>query len=158
MSWLIILLYTSPALGAMAWVKAGQLHPSSNPRASIFATEGRDVGMIAVLLSGRVHLAAAYPEPAPLQQEWRNPSAACNGALGFLSGGCLIVALLSQQAYIPQAYRHPIPMQEEWPEFVKHATGHGQFWVLIRKHAEIVNADTFVERLFSRHCFTSLSE
>ena len=62
------------------------------------------------------------------------------------------------QAYESDAIRHPIALQEEWPEYAKHATGHGQWWVLIREHAEIVNADSFVERLFARHCFTTVNE
>ena len=76
----------------------------------------------------------------------------------ILSGRRLQSALLTLQAYKSDAYWHPIALQEEWPEYAKFATGHGQFWVLIREHAEIVNADTFVERLFTRHCFTSISE
>ena len=74
-----------------------------------------------------------------------------------LIGGFVQITLLLQVTYKAEASRHPIAMQEEWPEYVKHTTGHGQFWMLIRKHAEIVNADTFVDRLFTRHCFTSLS-
>lgn len=49
-------------------------------------------------------------------------------------------------------------MHEEWPELANHVTGHGQFWVLNRKHAEIVDADQAVDRLFARHCFTSVSQ
>ena len=80
------------------------------------------------------------------------------GAAISLSQDCLLIALLVLQAYKTDAYRHPIALQEEWPEYAKLATGHGQFWALIREHAEIINADTFVERLFTWHCFTSISE
>ena len=66
--------------------------------------------------------------------------------------------VLLQRTPLADTYRYPVSMHEEWPELANHVTGHGQFWVLNRKHAEIVDADQAVDRLFARHCFTSVSQ
>ena len=50
------------------------------------------------------------------------------------------------------AVRFPLPMHEEWPELRKVFALHNQFWSLNRKHAAIIDNDTFVEDLFARHC------
>lgn len=43
-------------------------------------------------------------------------------------------------------------MHEEWPELGRVFALHNQFWSLNRKHAAIIDNDTFVEDLFARHC------
>ncbi len=61
-----------------------------------------------------------------------------------------------QEAKVAEtAFRFPLPMHEEWPELRRVWTMHNQYWVLIRKHAAIVDDDTFVEDLFSRHCHSN---
>ena len=61
-----------------------------------------------MLHSGSVPPADAYPAPAPMKEEWPDPSQACNGAAISLSQDCLLIALLVLQAYKTDAYRHPI--------------------------------------------------
>ncbi len=68
------------------------------------------------------------------------------------------MGLLLQKKTLVDPYRYPVSMHEEWPELANHVSGHGQFWALNRRHAEIVSADEFVDRLFARHCFTSVSQ
>jgi hypothetical protein len=51
------------------------------------------------------------------------------------------------------AHRWPIGMYEEWPDLHKHAKFHRQFITLTRNHAVIVDQDSFVSKLFEKHCF-----
>ncbi|CAK0786767.1 hypothetical protein CVIRNUC_009981 [Coccomyxa viridis] len=54
-------------------------------------------------------------------------------------------------------FRWPVPMHEEYPK-LKHNIGkHSQFWAMNRKHAQIVTDDTFIDGLFDRHCYHSIS-
>ena len=48
-------------------------------------------------------------------------------------------------------------MHEEFPKLKHNIGGHSQFWAMNRKHAQIVTEDTFIEGLFDRHCYHSIS-
>ena len=51
------------------------------------------------------------------------------------------------------AWRFPVPMLEEMPEIEGHTRFHRQFLTLSRGHAEVINSDSRIIRLFQRHCF-----
>ena len=61
------------------------------------------------------------------------------------------------QEGLRDTFRWPVPMHEEYPK-LKHNIGkHSQFWAMNRKHAQIVTDDTFIDGLFDRHCYHSIS-
>lgn len=49
--------------------------------------------------------------------------------------------------------RWPLAMHEEWPELRHHTKHHSQWVTLIREHIHIILNDTFLNDLFSRHCY-----
>ncbi|KAK9917995.1 hypothetical protein WJX75_000371 [Coccomyxa subellipsoidea] len=49
--------------------------------------------------------------------------------------------------------RWPLAMHEKWPELRHHTKHHSQWVTLIREHIHIILNDTFLNDLFSRHCY-----
>ena len=49
--------------------------------------------------------------------------------------------------------RWPLARHEKWPELRHHTKHHSQWVTLIREHIHIILNDTFLNDLFSRHCY-----